>query len=80
MLDRYVGKYNGSQHGTVDITRVDNAHFDRVGHKFVLHPESENVFFTTARDLTFEFLKQGTKASTMVVREHGAMAKELKAE
>ena len=46
----------------------------------MLHPESENVFFTTARDLTFEFLKQGTKASTMVVREHGAMAKELKAE
>jgi len=81
VLDRYVGKYNGAQHGTVDIARGDNRLILTVGgSKFVLHPESENVFFTTERDLTFEFLKQGTKISKIVVREHGAITEELKAE
>jgi hypothetical protein len=48
--------------------------------KYVLHPESESVFFTTDRDLTFEFVKQGTKASKIIVREHGAIVEEAKAE
>lgn len=81
VLERYVGKYNGSQHGNVEITRSDNQLILAAsGNKFVLHPESENVFFTTERDLTFEFMKQGTKVSKMVVREHGAITEELKVE
>jgi len=48
--------------------------------KFVLHPESESVFFTTDRDLTFEFVIKGAKASNIVVREHGATVEEATAE
>jgi hypothetical protein len=48
--------------------------------KFVLQPESENVFFTAERDLTFEFVKTGTKVSKIVVREHGAVVEEARPE
>jgi len=44
--------------------------------KFVLHPESESVFFTVDRDLTFEFVKTGANVSKIVVREHGAVVEE----
>lgn len=47
--------------------------------KFELHPEYEGVFFTTGRDLTFEFVKEGTKVSQFVVREHDAATEEAKA-
>ena len=81
VLQHYVGKYNGPQHGTVDITKGDNELILAAGgNKFVLHPESESVFFSSERDLTFEFVKQGTKISKMIVREHGAITEELKAE
>ena len=48
--------------------------------KLVLHPESDNVFFTADRDLTFEFVKAGTRVSKIVVREHGAVVEEAKPE
>jgi hypothetical protein len=48
--------------------------------KYVLHPESEAVFFTTDRDLTFEFVKEGKKVTKVVIREHGAVVEEAKAE
>jgi hypothetical protein len=81
VLERYVGKYDGPDSGTLVVSRDGNllslADGDK---KYVLHPESENVFFTTDRDLTFEFVKEGSKVSKMVVREHGAVAEEAKAE
>jgi hypothetical protein len=46
--------------------------------KFVLHPQSENLFFITERDLTFEFVKAGSKVSKIIVREHGAVVEEAK--
>jgi hypothetical protein len=39
---------------------------------FKLHPESEAVFFSTDRDLTFEF-----KDDKMIVREYGKIAEIL---
>jgi hypothetical protein len=81
VLERYVGKYNGSHSGSIDITRSDNQLILALsGNKFVLHPESENVFFSTERDLTFEFLKEGAQVSRMIVRERGSITEELKAE
>ena len=81
VLERYVGKYNGPQSGHLVVSREGNllslADGDK---KYVLHPESENVFFTIERDLTFEFVKEGSKVLKMVVREHGAVAEEAKAE
>jgi hypothetical protein len=48
--------------------------------KYELHPESESLFFTTDRDLTFEFVKAESKVSKLVVREHGSVVEEAKAE
>ena len=81
VLEGYVGKYRGPQSGTLVVSRDGNLLSLADGNKkYVLHPESENVFFTTDRDLTFEFVKEGAKVSKMVVREHGAVAEEAKAE
>ena len=80
-LDQYVGKYNAPKTGTVFVTRINNLLILTVGDKNLeLHPQSENVFFTTDRDLTFEFVKEGTSVSKFVVREHGAVTEEAKAE
>jgi hypothetical protein len=41
---------------------------------------AESVFFNADRDLTFEFVKTGTKVSKIVVREHGAVVEEARPE
>ena len=81
VLDQYAGKYDGPQSGSLTVTRSSNLLILTIGsdQKFVLHPQSENVFFTTDRDLTFEFVKAGTTVSKIVVREHGAVVEEAKA-
>lgn len=81
VLDRYVGKYNGPQSGKLVVSRENNLLILTLGDKkFALHPESESIFFTTDRDLTFEFATQGAKVSEIVVREHGAIVEEASAE
>jgi Domain of unknown function (DUF4440)/Domain of unknown function (DUF3471) len=81
VLERYVGKYDGPQSGALVVSRDGNLlSLADGGKKYVLHPESENVFFTSDRDLTFEFVKEGSKVSKMVVREHGAVVEEAEAE
>jgi len=82
VLEHYVGKYEAPKTGALTVTRTDNGLLLTVGgdKKFVLHPESENVFFTADRDLTFEFVKTGTKVSKIVVRERGAMVEEARPE
>ena len=81
VLDQYAGKYRSPKSGTVIVTRSNNLLILSVGDKtFELHPESESVFFTTDRDLSFEFVKEGAKVSKFVVREHGAVTEEAKAE
>ena len=81
VLDQYVGKYDAPKSGTLVVVRNNNLLLLKIGDKqYRLHPESESVFFTTDRDLTFEFMKEGTKVSKIVVREHGAVVEEAKAE
>jgi len=81
-LERYAGKYAAPKTGHLIVNRADNLLILVIGgdKKFILHPESENVFFTADRDLTFEFVKAGTKVSKIVVREHGAVMEEAKPE
>jgi len=82
ILGLYVGKYEAPKTGPLTVARANNLLILTLGgdKKFALHPESENVFFTTERDLTFEFVKAGTKISKIVVREHGAIVEEAIAE
>ena len=80
-LEPYVGKYDAPKSGTLVVARNNTLLNLTIGNKtYVLHPESETVFFTTDRDLTFEFVREGTKVSKIVVREHGAVVEEAKAE
>lgn len=78
VLDQYAGNYEAPKSGAMTVTRANNLLILVIGgdKKFVLHPESENVFFTADRDLTFEFMKTGTEVSKIVVREHGAIVEE----
>jgi hypothetical protein len=76
-FELYVGQYEAPKSGALTVTRANNLLTLVVGDKtFVLHPESENAFFIAERDLTFEFVTTGTKASKIVVREHGAIVEE----
>ena len=80
-IDQYVGTYVSAKTGNLNVTRNSNLLTLKVGeNQYTLHPESEGVFFTTDRDLTFEFVKQGTKVSKLVIREHGAIVEEAKAQ
>jgi hypothetical protein len=82
VLEQYAGKYDAPKTGHLTVTCDNHLLILTVGadKKFVLHPESENVFFTDNRDLTFEFVRIGTKVSKIVVREHGAVVEEAKRE
>jgi len=77
-LEHYIGNYEAPKSGGLTVTRAKNLLILVIGgdKKFVLHPESENVFFAADRDLTFEFVKTGTEVSKIVVREHGAIVEE----
>ncbi len=82
LLDQYVGKYQAPKTGALTVSRADNLLTLMVGDKakFILHPASENLFFITERDLTFEFVRDGSKVSKIVVREHGAVMEEANRE
>ncbi len=81
MLEQYAGKYNAPKTGALAFARENNTLIMTAGDKkYVLHPESESVFFTTDRDLTFEFVKDGNKVTKVVVREHGAIVEQATAE
>jgi hypothetical protein len=81
VLEQYVGKYDAPKTGTLVVARNNNLLTLTIGNKqYVPHPESESVLFTIDRDLTFEFVKEGTKVAKVVVREHAAIVEEAKAE
>lgn len=81
LLEQYVGKYHAPKTGELVVSRNNNLLVLTIGEKkYELHPESEAVFFTTDRDLTFEFQKEGSKVSKVVVREHGSIVEEAKPE
>ena len=73
-LKRYEGKYQAPQSGLCEIKHVDGLITLTIGDNiFNLHPESETTFFSTDRDLTFEF-----KDNKMIVRENGKIVEEAK--
>lgn len=81
MLDQYVGKYRAPKTGELVVARNNHLLLLTIGDKkYELHPQSESTFFTTDRDLSFEFVKDGGKISKLIVREHGATVEEAGAE
>jgi len=73
-LQRHTGKYQAPQSGPCAVTQADGLLVLTIGtNSFKLHPESDTVFFSTDRDLTFEF-----KDDKMIVRENGKVAEEAR--
>ena len=78
ILDQFVGKYKGPQSGTLIVQREQNLLVLLIKEKkYILYPESGNLFFTKDRDLTFEFIKnEKKKVSKLLVRENGEIVED----
>ena len=80
VMDSYAGRYRTGQGlGTI---RRENATLvlSFENGSFTLHPESQTVFFTKERDLTFEFSRRADGTRVVRVRENGAVVDEGVAE
>ena len=78
-LSQFVGKYNGTQSGTISISREKNllilVHNDN---KTAMYPEAKNLFFMKERDISFEFTRDKNNViDKLIVRENGNIAEEL---
>jgi hypothetical protein len=77
-LNRHVGNYDGPQTGLCIISEEQGLLNLIIGDKkFLLHPETETIFFATDRDLTFEFATDSSsRKRKMIVRENGKVVEE----
>jgi hypothetical protein len=72
ILQRYEGTYKAPQAGLCQVKHANGSIMLTIGDKiYKLLPESDMVFFSADRDLTFEF-----KEDTMIVREQGRVVEE----
>ena len=72
IIRRHEGTYKAPQSGRCDVKYIDGVLTLTIGDKpFKLLPESDTVFFSADRDLTFEF-----KEDRMIVREQGKVVEE----
>jgi hypothetical protein len=72
VLRHYEGTYKAPQSGRCDVKDIEGVLTLTIGDKiFKLLPESDTMFFSADRDLTFEF-----KEDRMVVREQGKVVEE----
>jgi hypothetical protein len=82
VLDSFAGTYRTGQ-GPGTVRRQGGTlviSFEKGG-RFILYPESEALFFTKERDLTFEFARRAADGvMIMRVRENGAVVDEGAAE
>ena len=70
VLEQYVGEYRGPTTGAMTIARDQDVLNLKIGDKtFVLYPESDHLFFSKDRDLTFEFVRDEGSKFKLVVRE-----------
>jgi len=70
-LKQFQGKYDSKQ-GVITVSPKSGwLSLSLGGNVFEIFPESETVFFASDRDLTFEFVRSGTKVTRMIVRENG---------
>lgn len=77
--EKYAGTYAGPQTAALTIQQEHDGLVLVMGdRRMVLYPESELLFFTRERDLTFQFKTNAQgKVSGMTVRERGAVVEEL---
>jgi hypothetical protein len=78
ILDQFAGQYLAPQSGVCKVQKeTDLLHLIIGDQKYILYPQSDNIFFVKDRDLTFEFVKnQKGNISKMTVRENGNVVEE----
>ncbi|NMH88590.1 nuclear transport factor 2 family protein [Flavivirga algicola] len=78
LLDSLIGKYLASNKETITITRKKSMLQIKAGKMLATaYPQSESLFFSKERPLTFEFIKNSSgKVTKMVVREKGNIVEE----
>jgi hypothetical protein len=81
-LDQLAGSYKSAQSGIMSVIRENKVLILKGGNTiYTLYPQSDVLFFTKDRDLTFQFLKDASgKPIKMIVNEHSAKADELLSE
>ena len=79
-LKRFAGEYVGAQSGTIKAEIEGKFLTLLIGkNKYLLHPQTANLFFATERDLTFEFVsRKGDQITKIVIREKGEIVEEAK--
>jgi Domain of unknown function (DUF4440)/Domain of unknown function (DUF3471) len=80
VLKQYVGTYKGAKTGSSVIEMVNNQLIlVSNNNRFVLYPETSQLFFVKDRDLTFEFMKASNgQSARMIIRERGEIVDEAK--
>ena len=78
-LDQLIGNYKSDRSGTMTLVRENKVLILRdAKNSYILYPQSDTLFFTKERDLTFQFATDAAgKPLKMIVNEHGAKADEL---
>lgn len=78
LLEQYAKTYKGPQTGIVNVLQHNGRLVLQAGdNKMNLYPETETVFFSKERDLTFEFTRDSNnRVSKMIVRERGVIVEE----
>ena len=81
-LDQLAGTYKSAKSGTMTVTRENKLLLLKGGNNtYPIYPLSATSFFSKERDLVFEFVKDTAgKPVKMIVKEHSAVADELKFE
>jgi len=77
ILDGLTGVYSAPQAGKCVVTREKDHLLLTIGDQlYHIYPQSPTSFFSSERDLTFEFIMNGSKLNKMVVREKGKVVEE----
>jgi Domain of unknown function (DUF4440) len=78
-LKQFEGQYTGPISGTFTVQRKNSTLvlIDK-NKQSILYSETGNLFFIKDRDLTFEFVKDGKKVSSIKIRDNGNLVEELK--
>ena len=71
-LDQLTGTYKSDKFGIMTVTRENKVLILKSdNNSFTLYPQSNTLFFTKERDLTFQFIKDAAgKPLKMIVNEH----------
>lgn len=78
LLGQFAGTYKAPQTGTMIIQKESTGLVLHIGvKKYIIYPETQNLFFSKERDLTFEFIKDDNrKIKKMLIRENGEIVEE----